>query len=278
MLPAFMIISCIQSMYNFFFNLEADQESRESLIAIMAGSISGVLILILLLCVVSLLLSVVTYLKCRQKAFNLTSNVAYVGRYKNEDIDYYSISQPPLRTDIENKNNEHLVTSDTATNQSAEDQPLTAILYDTISESQPTIGHVPETNEEVTIIEHHTENVCSHDQPSSVLYDTIEETQTTEVLQSGSTGGSSPAVLSAKKVFHEEPDVSTMTENVAYGSSYSSHVDLEAQQLCEEGVSLEQNIAYEPTKVVLSPNIAYGSHDHVHQGAESQDEYETVAA
>ena len=77
MLPAFMIISCIQSMYNFFFNLEADQESRESLIAIMAGSISGVLILILLLlCVVSLLLSVVTYLKCRQKAFNLTSNVA----------------------------------------------------------------------------------------------------------------------------------------------------------------------------------------------------------
>ena len=172
-----------------------------------------------------------------------------------------------------------------------------------------------ETNEEVTIIEYHTENVCSHDQPSSVLYDTTEETQTTKVLQSGSTGGSSPAVLSAREVSHKESDVSTMIENVAYGSSYSSPVDLEAQQPCKEGVnleqniaykptsttvqfspnvaygshnleaqqpcegvSLEQNIAYEPTKVVLSPNIAYESHDHVHHGAESQDEYETVAA
>ena len=222
------------------------------------------------------------------------------------NIYYYSISQPPLGTDIENKNNEHLVTSDTAANQSAEEQPLTAILYDTISESQPTISHVPETNEEVvhTIIEHHTENGCSHDQPSSVLYDTIEETQTTKVLQSGAIGGSSPTVLSVKKVFHEEPesDVGTMIENVAYRSSYSSPVNLEAQQPCKEGVNLEQNIAYEQTtallspniaygchdleaqqnvayestKVVLSPNVAYESHDHVHQGAENQDEYEYI--
>ena len=195
-------------------------------------------------------LSVVLYLKCRQKAINLTSNVAYTGQCKNEDIDYYSISQPSLENDIENR--------------STEDQPLTAILYDTISESQPTISHVPETNEEVvhTIIEHHTENGCSHDQPSSLLYDTIEETQITEVLQSGSTGGSSPTMLSAKEASHKESDVSTMIENVAYGSTYSSPVDLEAQQLCE-GVSLEQNVAYKPisTTVQLSPNVAYRSNN-----------------
>ena len=116
------------------------------------------------------------------------------------------------------------------------------------------------------------ENGCSHDQPSSVLYDTIEETQITKVLQSCATGGSSPAVLSAKEVSHEDqPDVSTMIENIA-----SSPVDLEAQQPYEEGLNLEQNIAYyEPIKVVLSSNVAYGSHDHVHQGAElSQDENE----
>ena len=236
-----------------------------SLIATMAGSTSGVLILLLCIVILMVVLSVVLYLKRRQKAFNLTSNVAYAGQYKNEDIDYYSTSQPSPETDIENKNDEYLITklNDTAENQSTEDQPLTAILYDTISESQPTISHMPETNEEVTIIEHHTENGCSHDQPSSVLYDTMEETQTTltEVLQSGTTGGSSPAVLSAKEVFHEEPDISTMIENVAYRSSYSSHVDLEAQQPYKEGVSLEQNVAYEQTKVVLSPNVVYESHD-----------------
>ena len=114
---------------------------------------------------------------------------------------------------------------------------------------------------------------------------------------------SSPAVLSAKEGSHKEPDLSTMIENVAYRTSYSSPVDLEAQQPCKEGVSLEQNVAYEqttvplspniaygchdleaqqnvayePTKVVLSPNVAYGCHDHVHQGAESQDEYEYIS-
>ena len=59
-----------------------------------------------------------------------------------------------------------------------------------------------------------------------------------------------------------------LSPNVAY----ESRNNLEAQQPCE-GVCLEQNIAYEPTKVVLSPNVAYESLDHVHQGAESQDEY-----
>ena len=250
--------------------LEADQESsnRGSLNATMAGSTSGVLILLLCIVILMVVLSVVLYLKHRQKAFNLTSNIAYAGQCKNEDniIDYYSISQPSPETDLENKNDEYLITklNDTAENQSTEDQPLTAILYDTISESQPTISHVPETNEEVvhTIIEHHTENGCSHDQPSSVLYDTIEETQITEVLQSGATGSSSPAVLSAKLEVSHESDVSTMIENIAYGSSYSSPVDLEAQQPCE-GVSLEQNIAYKPisTTVQLSPNVAYGSHN-----------------
>ena len=286
--------SVFNLMYNLF-NLEADQESsnRGSLIATIAGSTSGVLILLLCIVILMVVLSVVLYLKRRQKAINLTSNIAYAGQCKNEDIDYYSISQPSPEIDIEN--------------QSTEDQPLTAILYDTITESEPTISHVPETNEEVTIIEHHTENGCSHDQPTSVLYDKIdhEETQITKVLQSGTTGGSSFTVLSAKKVSHKEPDV---IENVAYRSSYSSPVDLEEQQSCEgvsleknvaydpisitvqlspnvaygshnltaqqprkEGVSLEQNVAYEPTKVVFSPNVAYESHDHVHQGAESQE-------
>ena len=249
-------------------------------------------------------LSVVLYLKRRQKSYDLTPNVAYAGQCKNEDINYYSISQPSPENDIENQSTDH------------EDQPLTAILYDTISESQPTISHVPETNEEVvhTIIEHHTENGCSLDQPSPVLYDTIEETQATEVLQSGTSGDSSPTVLNAKEVSHEEPHVSTIIENIAYGSSYSSPVDLEAQQPCEgvsleqnvaykpisttvqlspniaygshnlvaqqpceEGVNLEQNIAYEPIKAVISPNVAYGYHDHVHQSAESQDEYEYIS-
>jgi hypothetical protein len=57
---------------------------------------------------------------------------------------------------------------------------------------------VAEKNEEVlhTIIESHTENRCSQPSDSPVLYDTIEETQITEVLQSGTTGGSgSPATV-----------------------------------------------------------------------------------
>ena len=86
-----------------------------------------------------------------------------------------------------------------------------------------------------------------------MLYDTIE---ITEVLQSGITKGSSPAELSAKEVSHKEPDgVSTMIENVAYRSSYSSPVNLEAQQPCKEGISLKQNIAYEPTTALLSPKL-----------------------
>ena len=142
-----------------------------SLIATIAGSTSGVFILILLLVSLIVVVSVVMYLKRRQKAFNLTSNVAYAGQCKNEDIDYYSIPQLSPETDIENKNDECLITNDTAVNQL-------------------------------------------------------------------------PPIY------------------------------LEAQKPCEEGVSLEQNVAYKPTKVVLSPNVAYESHDHVHQGAESQDEYD----
>ena len=136
--------------YNFF-NLEADQEPRGSLIATMAGSASGVLFLLLFIVSLMVIISVVMYLKHRQKSFNLTTNVAYAGQCKNEDIDYYSISQPSPETDVENKN--------------------------------------------------------------------------------------------------------------------------------EEGESLEQNVAYQPTSttVQLSPNVAYESHDHVHQGTESQDEYEYIS-
>jgi hypothetical protein len=130
---------------------------------------------------IMIVISVVMYLKCRQKAFNLTSNVAYAGQPKNEDIDYYAISQPPPGTDVEMKD-ERLVTSDTATNQSTEEQSLYYYYYDTINKSQPTINDVPETNEEVlhTIIEPHTENGYSQPSDLPVLYDTIEETQTTD--------------------------------------------------------------------------------------------------
>ena len=98
---------------NFFSNLEADQESMGSLIAMIAGSTSGMFILILLLVSLIVIVSVMMYLKHRQKAFNLTSNVAYAGQCKTEDIDYYLISQPSPGTDVENKNDECLISNDT---------------------------------------------------------------------------------------------------------------------------------------------------------------------
>ena len=257
-------------MNNSFNYAHADHDSRVSPIATTAGSISGTFII---LCILSLMvvISVVICLKRRQKVFNLTSNVAYAGQSINEDIDYDSISQPPAGTNGEMKD-EHLVTLVTLTaaklNESAKDQRL----YETIDKCQPTTD-VPKTNEEVLrrSIERHTENDFS--QPSSVLYHTIDE-NTTGVLQSGS----SPAVLSVIEVQSEikaEPELPITTVNVAYiVSSYSSGVDLEAQQPCEGSVNLVQNVAYKPTVVPLSPNVAYESHDYVHLGTENQDEYE----
>ena len=64
-------------------------------IYIAAGSTSGVLIVCILLVVV--ISAVVCHFKRRNKAFNLTSNVAYTDRRTNEDLDYYGIavsSQP----------------------------------------------------------------------------------------------------------------------------------------------------------------------------------------
>ena len=140
----------------------------------MAGSAGGVLLLILFIVSLTVVISVVLYLKRRQKAFNLASNVAYAGQCKNEDIDYYSIPQPSPKSDVENK------------------------------------------NEGVSL-------------EQNVAY---------------------------------EPTKVVLSPSVAYGSH-----DLEAQQ----------NVAYALTKVAVSPNVAYESHDHVHQGAESQDEYEYIS-
>ena len=70
-------------------------------------------------------------------------------------------------------------------------------------------------------------------------------------------------MLSAKEVSHKEPDLNTMIENVAYRSSYLSPIDLEAQTPCEKRVNFEQNVAYESTKVVLSPNVPYESHNNL---------------
>ena len=246
----------------------SDHESGVSKIATAAGSASGALVMIILSLVI--VIPVVLYyyycLKRRQKAFNLTSNVAYTGQCTtkfDEDIDYYSISQPPAGTScVEIKDEHSVVTRDTAANESTEDQPL-SMLYDTIdAEPQPTTDHVPKTNEAVQCrrsIEHcDIENEFS--QPSSVLYDTVDE-NTAEVPQSGG----SPAMFICTSVI-EVPEINSepvfpLTENVAYTvSSNSSPVDLEAQQ--PHGVGrLVQNVAYEPTTVLLSPNVAYESHD-----------------
>ena len=192
-----------------------DQESGESLIATAAGSASGALIMIMLSLMV--VISVLLYLKRRQKAFNLTSNIAYTGQCIkfDEDIDYYSISQPPAGTTcVEIKDEHSIVTRDTAANESTEDQPL-SMLYDTIdAEPQPTTDHVPKTNEEVQCrrsIEHHD----IENEPSSVLYDTVDE-NTAEVPQSGS----SPTVFIRTSVT-EVPEINSepvfpLTENVAH--------------------------------------------------------------
>ena len=132
----------------------SDHESGVSLIATAAGSASGALIMIILSLVV--VIPVVLYYYClkrRQKAFNLTSNVAYTGQCTtkfDEDIDYYSISQPPAGTScVEIKDEHSIVTRDTAANESTEDQPL-SMLYDTIdAEPQPITDHMLKTNEEV---------------------------------------------------------------------------------------------------------------------------------
>ena len=185
-------------------------------VATTAGSAGGTLVILCILLSLMAAISVVIYLKRRQKAFNLTSNIVYAGQSINEDIDYYSIPQPPAGTNDETKD-EHLVTPVTlaaaaAANESssARDQPL----YETIDKSQPSTD-VPETNEEVLCgsTEHHTER-NKFSQPSSV--NTIDE-NTTEVLQSGSF----PAVLSLMEVQSEinykaEPELPITTVNVAY--------------------------------------------------------------
>ena len=63
-------------------------------IYIAAGSTSGVLIVCILLVVV--ISAVVCHFKRRNKAFDLTSNVAYTDRRTNEDLDYYAVSSQPL--------------------------------------------------------------------------------------------------------------------------------------------------------------------------------------
>ena len=82
-----------------FITIGTDEEPKAPLVTriyIAAGSTSGVLIACILLMVV--ISVVVCHFKCRNKAFNLTSNVAYTGRRTNEDIDldYYAVSGQPL--------------------------------------------------------------------------------------------------------------------------------------------------------------------------------------
>ena len=75
--------------------LGTQQRSNVPLIAITTGSASGAIILCILAFVV--LISVTVCLKCRQKAFNLTTNFAYTGQCTNESNDDcidYTASQP----------------------------------------------------------------------------------------------------------------------------------------------------------------------------------------
>ena len=80
-----------------FITIGTDGESKAPLVIrtyIAAGSASGVLIACILLMVV--ISAVVCHFKCRNKTFNLTSNVAYTGRRTNKDLDYYAVSGQPL--------------------------------------------------------------------------------------------------------------------------------------------------------------------------------------
>ena len=71
------------------------------------------MIILSLMIVISIM---VLYLKRRQKAFNLTSNIAYTGQCIkfDEDIDYYSIFQPPTEISDEMKDEHSLATRDAA--------------------------------------------------------------------------------------------------------------------------------------------------------------------
>ena len=80
-----------------FITIGTDEESKAPLVIriyIAVGSTSGVLIACILLMVV--ISAVVCHFKCRNKTFNLTSNVAYTGQRTNEDLDYYAASGQPL--------------------------------------------------------------------------------------------------------------------------------------------------------------------------------------
>ena len=173
----------------------------------------------------------------------------------DEDIDYYSISQPPTGTSDEMKDEHSLVTRDAA------NESTKAMLYDEVVQCHRSVEHRDIENE--------------FSQPSPALYDTVDE-NTAEVPQSGS----SPAVFICASVT-EVPEINSepvfpLTKNVAYTvSSHSSPVDLEAQQPHEGVGSLVQNVAYKPTTVLLSSNVAFKSHD---QGTQelNQDEYDYI--
>ena len=67
--------------------------------------------------------------------FHLTSNVAYTGQCTKEDnIDYYSMSQPQARNQSEMKD-DYLSTDDIAANSKSSQDQISAILYDTIKDT-----------------------------------------------------------------------------------------------------------------------------------------------
>ena len=64
-----------------------------SSVIIAAGSASGVAIICIIL--LALIVIALVYLKWRKNTFHFTSNVAYTGHcIKDDDVDYYSVSQP----------------------------------------------------------------------------------------------------------------------------------------------------------------------------------------
>ena len=84
----------IISLHSWCIHSDQELESKVSPVIIAAGSASGVAIII---CIILLALIVIAlvYLKWRKNTFHFTSNVAYTGHcIKDDDVDYYSVSQP----------------------------------------------------------------------------------------------------------------------------------------------------------------------------------------
>lgn len=83
----------IISLHPWCIHSDQELESKVSTVIIAAGSASGVAIICIIL--LALIVVALVYLKRRKNTFCFTSNVAYTGHcIEDDDVDYYSVSQP----------------------------------------------------------------------------------------------------------------------------------------------------------------------------------------